>query len=204
MIPSKHSRVELIVRKMKKLIVPVLLMLTFLACQKSAKINPITKSKDTVVKPIYDTIPDGGAFYPYLVQDSSNHNGVDFLFNHSYSLKAVEADGDAPYFGGTSPEVIYTISSDNQAMMVNGVPYSRGMTLNLHISCRDNGPLFIKLNPNVIKIPTTIHIWCRDNYLKDSLDLRHGAHYNFTIDNSNPNTYGDKRFQIVLWSDRKN
>jgi hypothetical protein len=42
-----------------------------------------------------------------------------------------------------------------------------------------------------------MHIFCKDNYLKDSLDLRKG-NYNFTIDNADANSFGKKRFQIAV------
>jgi len=191
--------------KMKKLIVPVLMLLIFAACQKAAKVTPKipTTPKDTVVVAKYDTIPDGGIISVYVVKDSTYYNFAGFYFNHKYLLEAISSDGDVGYFGGFDPVQMYIISENDKHLEDDNVPYSRGMAFKLHIDCDENIPIFMKLHA-YIKIPPSIHIWCKDNYLKDSVDLLHGAHYNFNIDHTIPASYSDDRFQVVLWADKKN
>ncbi|MFI5160456.1 MAG: hypothetical protein ACHQHN_04225 [Sphingobacteriales bacterium] len=188
---------------MKKLIVPILMLLVFAACTKKDAVTP----KKVVIVPVYDTIPDGGIFSFYAVRDSTYYDWTGFNFNHKYSLKTLEGDyigdSDIAYFMGYDPVKIWTITDDGYNLEEDHVPYIRGMSFKLHVENNENTPMYMKLHAYV-KIPPTIHIWCKDNYLKDSVDMIPGVHINFTIDHTIPASYSDDRFQVVLWSDRKN
>jgi len=182
------------------------MLLVFAACTKKGNVTP--NPKPVVIAPIYDTIPDGAYFAVRFVQDSTYNMYTIFGFNHTALLKAYVGDGDGRYMAGFTPDVFYAITIDNSELAWDYVPYSRGMVFNLHVSDTNNGLMFLAVNDAytaaIHDIPPSIHIWCKDNYLKDSVEMTHGAHCNFTIDNSNPNTFGDHRFQIVLWADKKN
>jgi hypothetical protein len=46
-------------------------------------------------------------------------------------------------------------------------------------------------------IPADVEIWIKDTYLRDSVDVRTG-NYNFNIDKADTNSFGGKRFRLVL------
>jgi hypothetical protein len=179
---------------MKKLLLIALIPLALTACQKSGT-NPtkITASK-------HDTIPDTGYFKVQLIKDSTIKNGTNeilVVFNHkfhlSYNSTGISEDAAVP---GWNPNLnILAITSDGILVNEDGVPYSPGVSIPLFITATD-GPYLIKAYL-LKKIPSDIHIWCKDNYLKDSLDLNKG-NYSFTINNADTNSFDKKRFQIVV------
>lgn len=184
---------------MKKLVLLAAALAAFAACQKADKVAPkAIQIKDTVVTVKYDTIPDGGTINIRMNNDSTNSAGFQFIFNHTYHLAALSSEDfgtGLPGFGPTPP-LLYALSSDGKDLLEDGVPYSHGMVVNLDATSPASGPFFIGAW-GLFHIPGDIHIWVKDTYLKDSLDLRTG-NYHFTIDNTNPSTYGKQRFQIVL------
>lgn len=173
---------------MKKLILLALIPLALAACQKAgtSPTKPIVIGKDT--------IPDSAALKIQLVKDSSNNVEFLVLFSRNFHLNYINSeDVEVP---GRNPNFnISAISSDGILLTWDGVPYSPGMSIPIDVNAT-NGPYFLRTY-YFHKIPSYIHVWCRDNYLKDSLDLRTG-NYHFSIDNADTNSFGRKRFQIVV------
>ena len=179
---------------MKKLIFFVLIPLALAACQKAgAPPNKIVASKQ-------DTIPDSAFFRLDLIKDSTNRFGIEEAvvhFNHIYHLSYNLANGEdaAPPPGYDPNFYIFVLTSDDIATLEVGVPYSAGVKVPLSFTAA-GGPCVLKVSQQK-KIPADIHIWCKDNYLKDSVDLQKG-NYNFTIDKADTNSFGKKRFQIIV------
>jgi hypothetical protein len=183
----------------------LLLTLFFLAsCQKETKIVPqvtkVTSVATTVnqtttssVKP--DTIPDMAAIKIKLVKDSDNSDETMFLFNHTASLN-YDANVDAAYFPGYGAESLASISKDGTDIMSYSLPYTSGMTVGLDVNAKADGALSLQLSYQR-SIPANIKIWIKDTYLKDSVNVL-TANYNFKVTMADANSFGKKRFQLII------
>ena len=174
---------------MKKFILLALIAVAFAACQKSATTQP----KSPVVTK--DTIPDNAGVSVRIDKDSTNYDEISLVFNHSAHL-IFNNNYDATVISLNPKQSISAISSDGILVNYYTLPYTQGMVVKLAVKAGASGPYFLGLS-NLNKIPSAIQIWCRDNYLKDSLNLRVG-NYHFNIDNADTNSFGKKRFQIVV------
>lgn len=179
---------------MKKLILLAIIPLAFSACQ---KLGPAPSNSAVMAK---DTIPDTGLFYLRLVKDSTKsvreegYVETAVEFDHQFHLYYDGAeDSHVPDFDPNL--VVLGITSDGQLVQWDGIPYAPGVTIPIFVQAA-TGPYFLKISL-LRKIPADINIWCRDNYLKDSLNLRKG-NYNFNVDRADANTFGKKRFQIII------
>jgi hypothetical protein len=182
---------------MKKLIFLLPIIVAFSACQKTK----VTPGPSAIGK---DTIPDGASFtlqmradsdgYEYPSRDSSN---VKVHFNHAYHLIYTPYNGED---GGVG--YYYTVwhfaalSDDGGELFLDGVPYKPGVTVPLSLD-----PIrqrYYRLRAyQLINIPDDIHIWCKDSYLKDSVDLRK-QELHFHILYADTTSYGNNRFKIVV------
>ena len=175
---------------MKKFILLALIAVAFAACQK----NGTSPSKPVTIPK--DTIPDGARLRMQLVKDSSKYYEILVHFNHTFHLvRNYNNDEDAIVPGGDPNLDLSAISSDGYLLSVDGVPYASGLSIPL-AGRAANGSYFLRAS-HLVNVPSSIHIWCKDNYLKDSLDLRTG-NYHFNVDNADTNSFGKKRFQIVV------
>jgi hypothetical protein len=176
---------------MKKLILLALIPLAFAACQKAETTpsNAITVSKDT--------IPDGARIKVQLVMDSIVNDEIAIVFNHTFHNYYTLSNSEDETVPGAGTKLnIFALSSDGIALIVDGVPYTPGMAIPLDVFAKNSGPFLFKIS-YLLNIPSSTHIWCRDNYLKDSLDLRTG-NYHFNIDNADTSSFGKNRFKIVV------
>lgn len=175
---------------MKKLILLALIPLALAACQKAgtSPTKPIIIAKDT--------IPDGSRFNVKLVKDSTFYDEIQIAFAHNFHNTYTNYDEDSTVPTQNPTVSLSAISSDGVLLNLDGVPYTPGISIPLNTTVKTSGPYFLKLS-YLYKIPATIHVWCIDNYSKDSLDLRTG-NYHFNIDNADTNSFGKKRFQIVV------
>ena len=74
---------------------------------------------------------------------------------------------------------------------------SQSRIIRLNVNASTDG--VYKLNMLEIKgIPQIFDIWLKDAYKKDSLDMRHNNTYAFDVIKSDTNTYGSKRFSLVI------
>jgi hypothetical protein len=186
---------------MKVLRLLIFILFLFAACKKEGEVSPkpvpvgsTTPVPVTVVK--LDTIPDKAAFKIQLVKDEVNNDETMFQFNHKAALNYSGNDGDAPYFPGYGQESLASVTSDGRDLVINVLPYTSGMSIDLDMNAKASGPLSFKLSYQN-KMPSSIHIWLKDTYLKDSVDVR-TANYNFKVDKADANSFGNKRFKIIL------
>ncbi|HTD99854.1 MAG TPA: hypothetical protein VK668_11245 [Mucilaginibacter sp.] len=186
---------------MKNLILFALLALIvgFGSCQKSG-IKP-SKPK------IQDTLSDSALFKVQLVSVKDTLPPPKFAgrietliqFNHAYHLSFINSeDASSPGIPGPLDPIlnVMSITSDGYPVIVDGIPYKAGVTVPLVVTGKTSGQYILRAY-YLRWFPADIHIWCKDNYLKDSVDLRK-SNYNFTIDRTDANQYGNKRFSIIL------
>lgn len=188
---------------MKKLILLSIALLFLAACKKEEKVAPkaiapvVTATTTTTpvaaTKP--DTIPDQAVFMIRLIKDSTNYDETMFVFNHTSSLDFSPAE-DAPYFAGNGQESLASFSNDGQGLAVNTLPYQSGMSIALDVNAKTSGAYTLKLS-YINKIPSSISVWVKDTYKKDSVDMRN-VNCNFKIDKADADSFGSKRFKIIL------
>ncbi|MEO6849647.1 MAG: hypothetical protein ABI203_04320, partial [Mucilaginibacter sp.] len=118
---------------------------------------------------------------------------------YAYHLSFINSEDSSPpgLPGINAPALnLMSITSDGIAVISDGIPYKAGVTVPLRLTVASSGPYVLKAY-YLRWFPADIHIWCKDNLLKDSVDLRKG-NYSFTVDRTDPNQYGINRFVISL------
>jgi hypothetical protein len=130
-----------------------------------------------------------------LKKDSINTDETAFLFNHlsglNYSNKV-----DARYFSGFGQVSLSSVTKDNFNLAIYSLPYCSGMAIGLDVRAKTDGVYDLEMS-YASKIPSTMHIWVVDNYLKDSIDVSSNV-YKFKISKADTNSWGKKRFKLVL------
>jgi len=176
----------------------LLLMLFFLvACQKEAKVLPKATPKETTVSiaPKPDTIPDKAAFKIKLVEDENDYDETIFLFDHESGL-SYSQDEDGEYLPGFGQVSLASISSDGTDLSVNRLPYRSGMSIGLDVHTKTDGAFSLGISYEN-KVPGNIQIWIKDTYLKDSIEV-HKGNYSFNVSRADTNSFGNKRFKLIL------
>ena len=132
-----------------------------------------------------------------LKMDSVNSDETIIRFNNNAQNTYIFNE-DAPYRVGTGKVSMSSLSSDNRSLAINQIPLTqKAETIALKVSAASDG--IYTLNMNELKgIPQLYDIWLMDAYKKDSLDMRNNPTYSFNVIKSDTNTYGSKRFSLVI------
>ena len=132
-----------------------------------------------------------------LGKDSINTDDAYIGFKSTAAAGYV-ADEDALYKPGNGKVSLSSLSADNTALAINILPLPRqSQVIRLSVNTTSDG--VYKLNLTEIKaIPKLYDIWLMDAFRKDSLDIRHNLTYAFNVIRSDTNTYGSKRFTLVI------
>lgn len=142
-----------------------------------------------------DTIPDDAYLGVRLFKDSLIYDGIMLGFNHTASVNYV-VDEDAPYFMGFGKVSLASISGDGMDLAINKMPYKPGMEIGLDVHAKASGIYFLSVNYEK-EIPSNIQVWLQDNYLKVTINIT-VHNYSFRILKDYPNSFGAKRFKIIL------
>jgi hypothetical protein len=179
-----------------KFLLSLLVLFTFFACKKAAQIlpNPV-KTTPIVVATKPDTIPDKAIFKLKLSKDTINTDETAFIFK-STGKTTYDPMEDAPYFPGNGQVSLASISSDGRDLAINNLPYTPGMSIRLDANTKVTGAYSLAISYSN-QIPTSIHIWLKDMYLKDSLDVGTKS-YSFNVNLADTNTFGKNRFKLIL------
>jgi hypothetical protein len=106
---------------------------------------------------------------------------------------------DAKTFPGMGAVSLSSLSSNNFALAINSLPLvSAGTSVGLAVGANATGVYKLNLTTVSSTIPSSINIWLKDKYKKDSLDFRKYPSYGFNINKSDSATYGSNRFTLVL------
>jgi len=109
---------------------------------------------------------------------------------------------DAQYMQGQGEVSFCSISSDNVPLAINRLPYPKQPPLVIGLRVNASADGVYKLNmTQVAAIPQIYQIWLMDAYKKDSLDMRQNETYAFDINLADTDTYGSKRFTLVIRQD---
>jgi hypothetical protein len=135
-----------------------------------------------------------------LVTDSINKDEMVIGFNSSSTTKYNSNEDSAFLPGSSPPESIAGISSDSVQTTAKWLPFPGNTTcqvLKLYVTARATGTYTIQ-RTDLEAIPQIYDLWLKDNYKKDSLDIRNNTTYVFDIDLTDTASYGSNRFEIVV------
>ena len=136
-----------------------------------------------------------------MQMDSVNYEETFVGFSPDATTKLKE-DEDARYLMGSSKVHFASLSADNVVLAINRQPLPglAGTTIPLKIAASTDGTYFLTVK-EITNIPSVFKLWLKDNYLKDSIDLRKVTTYSFNILNGDSTTYGTKRFVLSISQD---
>jgi len=149
-----------------------------------------------------DTLSDSALFKIQLVNvvDSlpitsfAGRNEMLIDFNHAYHL-TYNGNEDVQVPGYDPNLNVMGITTDGHIVQGDGIPYKAGVSVPLFVSVASGQ--YVLRAYYLRWFPKDIHIWCKDNFLKDSIDLRKG-NCSFTVDKTDTNQWGMKRFVISV------
>ena len=133
-----------------------------------------------------------------LAKDSINTDDMVVRFVSSAS-PAYVPDEDAPYRAGFGMVSLCSISSNNVDLAINELPLPKVKPDVIGLSVGANADGLYTLNlTQIVSIPALYDIWLMDAYKQDSLDMRHNPTYAFNVLKSDTNSFGSKRFSLVI------
>ena len=190
-------------------------VLILASCKKEAAVtpaaNPVTTTKNnnptqgnttsttttttTTSTTAADTLANLSAIKLSLVTDSTNYDETMFLFRKAATL-AFDPNMDGQYLPGYGLESLASIAPDGTNMAIYSLPYKPNMSVKLNVQTKSDGKYLLKMSYGRT-LPSTLQVWIRDTYAKDSLNVRAG-NYKFSVTKADPASYGSNRFQMVL------
>lgn len=138
------------------------------------------------------------ALHLKLEKDADTFDEIGVYFSANSTDKY--DDNDAYDLDGVSPKVyLSSYSSDNIRTCVNTLAdYSKGKRVKLYIKGTADGTYKISM-PDISSIDLGLYdVLIRDNYKKDSLDIRNGGVYSFSISNADTATFGGSRLELII------
>ncbi len=137
----------------------------------------------------------------YLKLQLANNAGAtdDIMISfNGAATNAYDLNLDATYFQGNGTVNLYSISSDNINLAINALPLPRkSVKIRLGMAVKTDGDYKLNLT-HLVNVTQLFDIWLIDAYKKDSLNLRHSASYSFNVIKSDTNSYGSRRFSLVI------
>jgi muramidase (phage lysozyme) len=134
-----------------------------------------------------------------LSKDSINTDEIVIRLNDKTSTKFSENE-DAEDIGGSGPLVsLSTFSSDTIALAIDYRPFpgKNQEIVPLLVDATASGAYQLT-NSQLDDLPPLYEAWLKDAFANDSVKLKANVVYKFTIDKSNPATFGNNRFSIVI------
>jgi hypothetical protein len=180
-----------------------------LTFNEAAKINTQlsgpTQSSGTTL--LLDALPANAAASPLqylllqLAKDSINTDETYIGFDPAAKTQYV-VNEDAPYMQGMGEVGFCSTSSDSVLLAINRLPYPKIQPLTIGLRAIVDADGVYSLNMiKVNAIPDLYQVWLMDAYKKDSLDIRHNPIYTFNATLADTNSYGAKRFSLVIRQD---
>lgn len=132
-----------------------------------------------------------------LFKDTLNIDETLIFFRGTAKTKFVDAE-DAEYLKANNLVSLATRSADDVPLAINQMPFpQQRQVIPLNVTIAGNG--IYQLNLTEVKnIPAEYNVWLFDAYQKDSLDIKHNPTYSFNATTKDTNSYGSKRFSLVL------
>lgn len=187
---------------MKKVLLPLLVILLITSCKKKGESTPLPIPTDNSIPPVSqsvsakpDTIPDGSMIKIRLQRDSASLDETLMEFQHSASGN-YSSSQDAIYFQGFGQGSLSSRTHDGVSCCIQAVPFVRGYAIPLTVAAQHSGVYLLKTSYSK-NIPAEMGIWLKDAYRKDSLNIRIW-NYRFDVIKSDTNSFGAGRFTVVV------
>ncbi len=133
-----------------------------------------------------------------LKLDSANYDYAAIYFNKNWKA-ANNRDEDAADLDGNGNTVnLSSFSADNVRLAINKTAALTNQETKIALFIKGNSGQYQLIFPVIANIPKQYTLFLKDKFLQDSVNLNERQSYNFKIDQSNPNTFGDKRFELVF------
>ncbi len=137
-----------------------------------------------------------------LIKDTVNTDEIVIRMSSQASTKFVENE-DAEDLGGmNAQESLSAFSSDSVALSIDYMPFpgKQPEIVPLLVDATASGTYKL-VNTQLLNLQPIYQMWLKDAFTHDSLLMKTGATYSFTIDKTNPATFGTKRFTVVIGQD---
>ncbi|MEO3403163.1 T9SS type A sorting domain-containing protein [Mucilaginibacter sp. CAU 1740] len=170
---------------------------------------PIAMAAANMQNKFAAAVPTGNDAAPYqwpmplmrlrLIKDSINFDAVVIVLVKDISA-AYNADKDAEDLGSNgAPESLSALSSDSVKITIHRrpIPGKLQETIPLYVDATTSGDYKLSLT-ELKDLPDLYQVWIKDNLTKDSVLAKTNSDYNFTIDKSNPASFGTNRFQLIV------
>jgi hypothetical protein len=132
-----------------------------------------------------------------LTKDTVNRDESTIVFSTGVSTK-YSLEKDAPYRQGMGLVSLSSMSSDKVNLAINTQPLPKSSeSIALSVSATTDGTYSLRLD-DIAGIPQLYDIWLKDAYRKDSVNMRQKPTYSFDVVRSDTNTFGSKRFSLVM------
>lgn len=134
-----------------------------------------------------------------LVKDSASTDEIVVRLNDKASNAYADTE-DAWDMGGISPEVsLSAFSSDSVKLAISRLPFpkKKAQVIRLFTDAIASGNYQLKLI-QMSDLPSVYQVMLKDNFKKDSVDIHANPAYSFTIDKTNPATFGADRFSLII------
>jgi len=134
-----------------------------------------------------------------LEKDTANFDGVALVFD-KWATANFDKNKDAEDLGGIGAlESFSALTSDSVKTSIHHLPLpgKNKEIIPLFADATTSGPYKIKLT-DVKYLPALYEVWLKDNFTKDSVDLKAHPDYNFNIDKSNSASFGVNRLQLII------
>jgi hypothetical protein len=134
-----------------------------------------------------------------LAVDSLNYDNVLIALKNGADEKYLETEDGTDLGGSGAFESLSVLSSDKIALAISAVPYPKKQPqiIPLAVNATSSGLLSLSLN-NLQNLPAIYQVWLKDDFKKDSLDMRVNKTYNFNVDKNDAATFGNDRFKIII------
>ena len=142
-----------------------------------------------------DSIPDSACLKIRILKDSTMIDETAVAFFRS-ATPTYNTQMDAKYFPGYGIASLATLTSDGVPCASQCIPFRQTNAVGLSIGSKESNNYLLKLS-YLHKFPAGIHIWLKDKFLSDSVDLR-SKNYAFTVNKPDTNTFGSDRFKVVI------
>jgi hypothetical protein len=140
-----------------------------------------------------------------LIKDSLNFDGIAIVLAKGASA-VYNADKDAEDLGGNgAAESLSALSSDSVKITIHRrpTPGKQQETIPLFVDATTSGDYKFRLTDSK-DLPDLYQVWIKDNLTKDSVQAKVNIDHSFTIDKTNPASFGMNRFQLIVKQDTSN
>ncbi|GGH19524.1 T9SS type A sorting domain-containing protein [Mucilaginibacter phyllosphaerae] len=136
-------------------------------------------------------------FYIKMERDSLIDDYCGIYFNTGASANYDEEDAQ-DLDGASSQVYMSSYSADGVRTAINHMPdYRKGPGIKLYVNAAKDGLYKLKIE-DIRNIDPLYDIWLKDNYKKDSLNLRLYNTYGFNVIKSDTSSFGANRFKLVI------